>query len=201
MINLPDYGYQEHSVSFVDSGGVAEGSLGGPSDYIARPGLRFSVHYTLPPLPSDNEARLFQSMLERGLREDVSYPFPLDFRPPQASGGQGAVNGSVPAGSSLPLRNLYPSYPFYVGQPLAVVSSPGIAAGGLGSIHRVTAAAIADGSGLVTLSVFPWTRTAFVDGNEVEIERPRIRGILSWDGSTQPAHGKRPFSFTITERK
>jgi hypothetical protein len=35
----------------------------------------------------------------------------------------------------------------------------------------------------------------------VEIEHPRIRGTLSWDGSTQPAYGRRGFSFTITERK
>lgn len=200
MIDLTDYGYVERRVSIVDAGGAATGSLGGPSDYINRPGTRYAVSYTLPMIPSGKEARLFESLLEQGSRDDVSYPFPLDFSPgaevyPAWGAAGPLISGSVAVGAVVNLKALVPGYVIRAGQPLAVIHL------GIGYVHKATAQVIADSSGMATVSVNPLTRVAFTDSDTVEIERPRIRGLLSWDGSTQGAYGRRGFSFTITERR
>jgi hypothetical protein len=194
MLDLPDHGYIECRVFAVDAGGPADGSLGGASDYINRPGTRYGVQFTLPQIASAKDARIFQSLLEQGSREDVSYPWPLDMR--SLAAGVPLINGSTPPGASVPLKGLVPGFVMRVGQPFAVVL-----ADGSGSIHKARSEAIADNAGHATVPIFPWTRTTFADALVVEIEHPRIRGILSWDGSTQPAYGRRGFSFTITERK
>lgn len=194
MIVLPDHGYLEVRVFAVDAGGPADGSLGGGSDYINRPGYRYGVQYTLPQIPSAKEARIFQSLLEQGSREDVSYPWPLDFRPSAA--GAPVIDGSTPPAGIIPMRGLVPGVVLRVGQPFAVVL-----ADESGSIHKVRTETIADDSGEASVPVFPLSRTTFADGLMVEIGHPRIRGLLSWDGASQPAHGRRGFSFTITERK
>jgi hypothetical protein len=194
MIDLPDHGYSERKISPVDPGGTADGALGGPSDYIDRPGYRYSVTYTLRPLRSQDDARIFETLLEQAARDDVSYPFPLDQRSLPA--GTPLVNGSNAPGAVINLKGLQPGFQFRIGQPFAV-----ILADGTGFIHKATVATSVGDDGLASVPVFPLTRTTFADGLTVEIERPRIRGILQWDGSTQGANGARPFSFTITERR
>jgi hypothetical protein len=194
MIDLPDFGYVNRVISPVYSGGVADGSLGGPSDYIDRPGYRYSVQFDLPPLPASKEARRLETLLEQGSGEDVSYPFPLDVR--SIVSGPALVDGSNAVGASLKLKGLVPGFVMRMGQAFAV-----ILADGTGFIHKAKTEQIAGDDGKMTVPVFPLTRTTFTDGLTVEIERPRIRGILSYQGSTQPAHGRRGFSFTITERR
>jgi hypothetical protein len=194
MIDLPDHGYVSRQFIAIDPGGRVDGSLGGPSDIIDRPGYRYGVQYTLPYLASSKEARIFEALLEQGSREDVSYPYPLDIKAIVA--GPAKVNGSSPPGAVIPVKGLVPGTMFRIGQPIAVVL-----ADGTGCIHKVKTAVIADNAGHATLSVFPLTRMTFADNLVIEVERPRIRGILSWDGSTQEAFGARPFTFTITERR
>jgi hypothetical protein len=199
MIDLPDHGYTNVNVSSTDPGGPLAGTLGGPSEYINRPGARFSVTYDIGALRSADEARKFQALLEQGSREDVSYPWPLDFAPPVAGavGNFPHVNvvGSSPAGAVIPMAGLLPGYPFKLGQPVAVVL-----ASGMGFVHRVSEPSVAAGDGTILLPVFPWTRTAFPDASVVEVEHPRIRGILSWSPPDQGAAAYRAFRFTITER-
>lgn len=192
MIDLPDHGYTLVTVSQIDPGGALEGTLGGPFDYIDRPGIRYSASYQTRNLRSSDDARKFQALLEQGVREDVSYPWPLDFRAPTS--GTPRVNGASPTGSVIPLKGLLPNYPFRLGQPLAVLS------GGVGFIHRAAEATVADATGAVVLPVFPWTRVAFGDNDPVEVEYPRIRGILSWTPPDQGAASVRSFRFSITER-
>jgi hypothetical protein len=131
-------------------------------------------------------------MLEQGARDDVSYPWPLDIK--ARPSGTPLVNGASPAGSVIPVKGLLPNYQFRQGQPIAVISE------GIGFVHKVTTPTAADASGNATLPVFPITRKAFLNGDVVEIERPRIRGVLNWNGATQAAFGSRPFSFTVSER-
>lgn len=192
MIDLPDHGYVNVQFSAIDPAGIVEGSLGGPSTIIDRPGYRYSVQYTLPALKTADDARIFQSLLEQGARDDVSYPWPLDVKARPA--GIPLVNGASPAGAVIPIKGLVANYQFRIGQPVAVISE------GIGFIHKATAATTADASGNVTLPVFPLTRKGFLNGDVVEIERPRIRGVLAWSGAGQEAFGSRPFTFTITER-
>lgn len=192
MIDLPDYGYTDYQLTPLDPGGQVDGALGGPSDIIDRPGYRYAVQFTLPALPSAKEARIFQSLLEQGARDDVSYPWPLDLKATPA--GTPLVNGASPAGSVIPIKGLTPNYQFRQGQPLAVISD------GVRFIHKATAATTANSAGQVTLPVFPYTRKAFANGEVIEVERPRIGGILTWQGVQQPAFGARAFTFTITER-
>jgi hypothetical protein len=192
MIDLPDYGYVSHSVTPIDPAGVVDGALGGPSDIIDRPGYRYAVQFMLPAIPSAKEARIFQSLLEQGARDDVSYPWPLDVKAFPA--GVPLVDGASATGSVIPLKGLVPNYQIKQGQPLAVISD------GLRFIHKAAAAVTSDGTGHAMLSVFPYTRKAFLNGDVVEIEKPRIGGVLSWQGAQQPSFGSRPFSFTITER-
>jgi hypothetical protein len=192
MIDLTDYGYTDYQLTAIDPGGAVDGALGGPSDFIDRPGYRYSMQFTLPPLPSAKEARIFQSMLEQGARDDVSYPWPLDFK--SVAAGSPKVNGASPAGTVIPIYGLPANYQFKQGQPVAVISE------GIRFIHKATATISANGSGQVTLPVFPYTRKAFLNNDVIEVERPRIGGILNWQGAQQPSFGARPFTFTITER-
>lgn len=192
MIDLPDYGYTDYQLTPIDPGGQVDGSLGGPSDIIDRPGYRYAVQFTLPALGTGKDARIFQSMLEQGARSDVSYPWPLDAKATPA--GTPVVDGASPAGTVIPITGLPAYYQFKQGQPLAVISE------GLRFIHKASAATTADVTGSVTLPVFPYTRKGFLDGDVIEVERPRIGGILTWQGAQQPSFGSRPFSFTITER-
>jgi hypothetical protein len=191
MIDLPDYGYTSYTVTPLDPAGVIDGALGGPSDIIDRPGYRYSVQFALPDLAA-KDARIFQSLLEQGARDDVSYPWPLDVKALVA--GTPLVNGASAAGATIPIKGLIPNYQFKQGQALAVISE------GIGFIHKATAVTTADASGNVTLPVFPLTRKGFLNGDTIEVERPRIRGVLSWSGASQGANGTRPFSFTISER-
>lgn len=200
MLDLPDYGYVSRRIVPIDPGGVADGSLGGPSDYIDRPGYRYSVQFELPQLPM-REARQFETLLEQASRDDASYPWPLDFKPAVTGSSTisgspwPAVNGANPVGATLAIKNLLPGYPFRQGQPISLVQ------GAFGYVHRVVDAVVADGTGHATVSLFPLTRVGFVDNDRVEVENPRIRGILSWEGSSQGAYGRRGFTFTITERR
>lgn len=193
MIDLPDHGYVNHSIGFVDAGGIASGALGGPSDIVDRPGLRFRASFVTPQLNME-DARIFQTLLEQGLRDYVSYPFPLDFRP-LPSGPSTSVNGTNPAGSTISLQGFLWGYTFKEGQPFAIKDS-----NGFGYIHRAKApVTFPAGSG--TVSIWPWTRKTFINGHDVEIEKPRIRGVLSWEGSDQGAFGARSFGFSITEAR
>lgn len=191
MIDLPDHGYTSVNVQLLDPGGTVAGSLGGPSQTVDRPGVRYSVRFSLPML-NMYDARIFQSLLEQGSRDDVSYPWPLDFAVPAV--GAPLVNGASATGSVIPVKGLLPGFQFKQGQPLAVIS------GGYGFIHKAVTPVAADAGGLATVSVFPLTRKAFVDGDVIEVQRPRIRGVLSWDGAAQGAYGRRGFTFGIQER-
>jgi hypothetical protein len=180
MIDLPDFGYTQATFKPNDPTGYASGELGGPDDRIPRLGYRYAIEFTIPALTTQEDAQSFQSLLEQTANDDASYPWPLDY--------------ASPAGSTIPLKGLVPGYSFRAGQPVAVIS------GGVGFVHKATAEVIADNAGHATLPVFPWTRVAFVDGDTVEVENPRIRGILTWGGATQGVISRRPFTFTISER-
>jgi hypothetical protein len=191
MIDLPDYGYTSCQITPIDPAGIVDGSLGGPSTIIDRPGYRYSAQFTLP-LLSAKDARIFQSLLEQGARDDVSYLWPLDTKSLVA--GSPKVNGASPAGAVIPIKGLSPNFQFRAGQPIAVISE------GIGFVHKATSAQVANSIGVITLSVFPLTRKGFLNNDIVEVERPRIRGVLGWGGADQGSFGGRPFSFTITER-
>lgn len=192
MLDLPDHGYTDFNLVPIDPGGNSEGILGGPTTTIDRPGYRYSITFTIPALGTTKDARIFQSLLEQGARDDVSYPLPLDFKP--APAGTPIVNGASPAGSVIPIHGLVPNYQFKAGQPIAVIS------GGVRGIYKATSAQSADATGAIILNVFPITRMAFANGDTIEVEHPRIGGTLTWNGASQPSFGARPFSFTIEER-
>jgi hypothetical protein len=197
MIDLPHYGYLNATFQPNNPGGSIPGELGGPDDYMARPGYRYAIQYTLPMLNSADEAREFQFLLEKASQgEDVSYPWPLDFNPGASSpsGSSPKVSATNPAGGVIRMKNLLDSYQFKLGQPVAVIS------GGVGYIHRAAEIMFADGGGTIVLPVFPWTRTTFNVDDVIEIQNPRIRGRLIWEGVPQGSFGRRGFTFTIVER-
>jgi hypothetical protein len=194
MIDFPDYGYVQNNVQLLDAGGIASGELGGPFDIIDRPGLRYGVSYSTPTL-NMKKAQEFQAYLERGLRDYVSYLWPLDFRPLSVTSSNAHVNGLTPAGSTVVLAGLPGGYALKRGQPLSFTN------GSFWSIHRVVDPVHADGTGAVTVEVFPWTRFTLPNASLVEITKPRIRGVLTWDGASQPSFGGRSFSFGIKEAR
>src|SRR4051812_24232654 len=106
MIDLPDHGYVSASLRPVDPGGTVFGSLGGPDDIVPRPGYRYSISYVLPLLRSANDARILQARLEAASRSDVSYPWPLDYKP--APAGVPVVSATSAAGAVIPISGLTP---------------------------------------------------------------------------------------------
>jgi hypothetical protein len=192
MIDLPDVGYNQKSSRLIDAGGVVQGSLGGPDDILDRLGVRYALTITTALLSGDTMWE-FQALLEQGSRDFVSYPFPLDFRP-LSVGTTAQADGSVPPGAALAMAGLPVGYVIHLGQIVSIND-------GFGSVHRVTGPVTADATGHAVLPVFPWIRRTIPNATPIEIEKPRIRGTLQWQGPQQGAFAAQSFTFTIQEAR
>jgi hypothetical protein len=111
MIDLTDFGYVSAiGCSCSTRAAPLQGTLGGPSDYINRPGARFAVTYQLPESEQQRTMRgSFRRCSSKAGQDDVSYPWPLDYRPPTASlaGTFPHMNVSSAApGSTVPIGGL-----------------------------------------------------------------------------------------------
>jgi hypothetical protein len=177
----------------LDFGGDISPSLGGPVQRINRLGNRYQLALAFPPVKSGAQAMLWTTRLEQAKAAGVLYPVPLDGFA-TGSPGSPVVANATTGGTSVYLGGLTPGYALIVGQWLSLIHA------GRRYLHRVTAAATADGTGHVTLSITPMLRTALSIGDVVEIAAPMIEGLIvgaiEWQAMLEPYT---TFAVTIAE--
>lgn len=154
-------------ITLLDFGLVQRGAA---SLRVNRPGSRFRVSFTFPPMLPDT-ARLFVARLVRGKRDGIKVELPLLVEQPSA--GAPVVDGAGQSGQALALRGLTPSIVIGEGHWLTITTATGSS-----FLHSVAVAAQADGLGRVSLQIEPPLRAAFADGDAVELEVPFVTGFV-----------------------
>lgn len=176
MIDLPGApGARNVAASFIDAGFTLDGALGGPSTRVDRKGSRFRAEVTFPPMIK-SDADLFVSRLIQAKEEGLRMPYPL-LGVSQGMPGLPVVDGSSPAGKTLPLRGLTTGYLFREGFWLSIED-----AAGQHYLHNVTAPLRVTGTS-ANVPIIPALRVPFADGATVHLAKPMIEGII--EGETQ----------------
>lgn len=180
MIILPEeYAPAAAKVAQVDFGFVQRPALGASISRINRPGNRWQVELTWPPMLADN-ARALVRRLSAAATEGLRVAFPLQGVNQGAPGAFAEVNGSGAGGTSIPLRGLTAGQTVKEGWWVTAIDSAGVH-----YLHQVAADVVANGSGIATITVNPMLRTALVDGNDVLLGTPLVEGIVTerigWD--------------------
>lgn len=168
----------------LDWGGRLIPILGGPVQTIMRLGTRFSLEFTLPPMASEPDARIWVAALVQGKLLGVRTRFLQDGFTPGATGSP-VVDGSGQTGMTLAIRNAQRTYRFRAGQFVSLVH------GGRRYLHMVTAKVDVGEDGKATLPIVPMLRVITTDGDALEVAKPMIEGSLigdevSWDVMTEP---------------
>lgn len=195
-ITLPTCPYpNDAQVLLNDFGGFLEPFLGGPVQRINRVGTRFGVRVTLPPMDED-EARTYIARLLQGRTQTVVLPWPnFDFDP--GTPGTPLINAPVAGGSTIAIKGLIAGYAVKEGQFFSIVH------GGQRYMHMFTAAATANGSGVIaSATIFPMLRTNLSVDDVLEIATPKIEGNvlpgdeLNWQIGLS---NEREVSFSVVE--
>jgi hypothetical protein len=172
MITLPSLpapnGVQPRLLDF---GGILRPALGGKILRIDRPGSRFAVEVSYPPM-KPSLARVFVSRLLDAKNEGLRIEFPL-LDVSQGIPGAPVVDGANPTGRFLPIRGLTPGYGFKEGFWLSIVD-----AAGQHYLHNCRSNTVADGSGEATITITPALRVPFADGAVIHLAKPMIEGFV-----------------------
>lgn len=172
MIILPATPAPNHCSARVVSFNLhARPSTGAAVQTIFRPGSRWALDFAYPTMRAD-VARAFTSRLVRAEREGLRMAVPL-LGVSQGSPGAPVVSGNYPSGTVLPLRGCTPGYEFGEGYWLTLVDSAGDY-----FLHKLVGSAIANGSGLVTLSIETPIRAPLLDGATVMVAAPMVQGFI-----------------------
>lgn len=197
MIDLPEWpAPRSVSSRVLDFGGFLEPSSGAQVQRINRPGSRYAVAVTMPPLDNKKNGRIWVNRLVKGQQEGARMEYPLlDFYPGVAGGF--VVDGAGQAGKSLVLRGGTPNYAFHEGQPFS------LEIGGQHYFDFIASAAIANAAGEATITLTQMLRAEPADGDALHISKPMIEGFimgdqLSWDIALERMVG---LSFEIHEAR
>lgn len=147
---------------------------GGSLSPISRPGDHWSVEVNPVVLSTACGRRLLADIV-RGVGERLRVPIPqrgLDIGAP----GTPRVKGAGQSGASLLLDGVTPYYAFRKGQFITVKTPEGPTA------HLISADAVADAAGEVTITFWPimWLEPA--DNGLVEVLEPYIEGLIVDEG-------------------
>lgn len=180
-VSLPNDPYPNGATPFLrDFGGILTPFLGGPEQRLNRIGTRLGIKCTLPPLPSDTTGRTFVSALMRSKVDRLLMEWPLlGFDP--GTPGSPLVKTAVSGGSAVALKGLTVGYAVADGQFISFVRNS------RRYLHMITGSGTANGSGDLTIGIFPPLRVALSVNDVVEIAVPKIEGHvlpgdeLSWE--------------------
>lgn len=176
MIELPTGMHPNHAApSLIDFGMTLRPVLGGAAQRVDRPGSRFALVLSFPPMRGDM-ANVAVSRLMRAKSEGLRVPFPLLV--PQGSPGATVVDGATPSGTTLPVRGGTPNWRWREGWWLSVESSDG-----QHYLHNLAAAGALDASGDGDLPIWPMLRAPFADGDSVHLARPMVEGLPQGDAT------------------
>lgn len=170
MIELPAGVYPNGAVpALVDMGF----SQRGPATMVRidRPGSHYRAAITLPASNADT-ARLIVARLIRAKNEGLRLEYPLQ-GVSQGAPGAPIVNGAGQTGNVINLRNVTPGYVAKEGFWLTIYDGTG-----QGYLHNIAGQSVANGSGLIALTITPNLRFPFADGAIVELAHPTIEGLV-----------------------
>ena len=136
---------------------------------VDRPGSRFTIEVSFPPMQPDM-ARVFVSRLLEAKRVGVRIPFPL-LDVDQGLPGLPVMNGAGQAGTTIALRGFVPGYVFKEGFWLSIENE-----NGQHFLHNCRSTGAADASGIAQIKVETALRYPFADGAKVHFARPMIEG-------------------------
>jgi len=172
--------------------GFEQVGVGGSGEWIDRPGARFEVEASFPPLTAD-QARVLSIRLLRARREGMKLFLPAHHEY-QGVPGLPVVDGGDSGGRVLKLRSATPGYLFKEGYWLTVVHA------GQAAMHKVAAAATVDATGRVTLAVEPPLRRFPSDGDAVHVARAWFEGRpAAPEWQLTPDALRRGFAITLRE--
>ncbi|EGF93749.1 hypothetical protein ABI_21910 [Asticcacaulis biprosthecium C19] len=189
---------RESDIDFLEirAGGDLEGPLNGATIRINRLGDKTGVRVSLPTLKRGGAGDAWVAALLRGKLEPARLALPL---PDGGVGDPGTplVDGDGQAGAVLNLKGLTPGYVVGAGQAFSVIQDS------VRYLHFATAAATADGSGDVSVSLAPMLRMSPADGAVVELAGPKIEGWIRKDeaGWSQAWTGIVTTGFTLIEAR
>lgn len=193
MIELPADAVPAAAMpSLVDFGFMQTPSTGAAASRINRPGSRWKVDFTLPPVTADR-ARVLISRLAEGKSQGLRVPFPLQVS--QGAPGVPTVDGSGAAGTSLPVKGLNAHYTIKEGYWLTLIDGDGVH-----YLHTNRSAVAADASGEATLTIWPPLRAPMADDDLVLLAKPLVEGLISSEVSwTMTPDRLVALAFTIEE--
>lgn len=157
-------------IELLDFGFLQRPSSGAPAIRVTRPGSRFKVTLTFPPM-IESHARKVLPRLKRAKREGLRARWPIG-REGQGFPGAPVVDGPEVAGTSLPVRGLTPGYAAKVGYILHIEEG----ATGERCVHELMETAIAGADGRAVFNIEPPLRAPFADGDTIELAAPTIEG-------------------------
>lgn len=162
-------------------------------DYIPRKGSRYRAAFAFRPISLD-ERRVMVARLIDGKQGGVRVPLPL--LQPQGSPGSPVV-ASGAAGRTLPLSGLTPGYAILEGYWLSIVKD------GQHYLHNVKVGAVANGSGVASITLNELLRTDFAVGAAVHLAEPQVEGLITGDEWSWQFEPDRivDIEFEIEERK
>jgi len=182
-----------------DFGGVLTPFLGGEELRLNRIGMRLGARFTLAPCVYSGTGQAIVSRLMQAKASRIIVPFPQPGFDPGAPGAP-LVASAASGGTSLHVKSLSPGYAFAEGQFINLIR----AADSRRYLHATSTPATADGSGKVTLSLFPPMRVTFAVNDQIDVVTPMIEGHvlpgdeLNWDISLAHHLG---IPFSVSESK
>jgi hypothetical protein len=169
---LPDWvSASAATPELVDAGLWNKGALSGPYTRTDRPGSRWAVKITLPPVWTDLRGAALIADLVAAKREGMEFKWPVGAFT-SAPMGTPLVNGSSVQGTSLPLDGFYPNTVIRKGQFFSITHD------GNSYLHQVREEVIASDTGEATLSIQPELRVILDDNDPCEFVQPVIQGVV-----------------------
>lgn len=182
-----------YAMRLISAANTLNPAFGGARQRIGRKGSHFGLDVEVPALRQGECGMALIADLCRAELETVTLPIPEGRDP--INYGSPLVNGAGLAGTSLPVDGLPAGRVVPKGKMLSVIMA------GQRYVHLVTADAAANGSGQVTLAIWPMLRRPTIDNAVVELAAPKIEGFITagqdWSIGRMRSVGVK---FTIEER-
>lgn len=194
MIELPDDIVPNAATPRLLDFGFVQETVGGGSFRIDRPGNRFEVELSFPPMTGET-ARIAIARLARAKTEGLRVPYPLQGVSQDALGTP-LVDGADSGGIVLKLKGLVPGCLIKEGFWLDHAASDGSR-----RLHYVCQTVRAGADGKATLTVEPPMRAFPEDGDAVTLGEPVIEGVIVSDLSWQLSPGELASGIQITLRE
>jgi len=180
----------------VDYGNTLTPFTGGAEQRINRPGNRWRVNVTMPPMDTYDDGRIFVARLVRARQEGLRMKFPLN-GVQVGDPGSPQVDGAGQSGRILNLRGMADGFSAREGFFFSIETD------GTHYLYQVDDGFTFDASGNGSIIINPMLRVPPNDGDVCHFVQPMIEGLVEgndWEWEYSVAN-LTSISFGIKERK